>query len=150
MILDSGLIRFFFFLMIRRPPRSTLFPYTTLFRSLAAAGSGSHLPDLHTRWRDRDLLLVGGLPAARTDGVAAALGLHAVERVGLSSADYPAALPRRPCAVTSLARGRVAGHARTRVVSAVGGRRLRPVANGPAPTQHHLRAGGGEIGRAHV
>src|SRR2546430_17538075 len=25
---------FFFFLMIRRPPRSTLFPYTTLFRSL--------------------------------------------------------------------------------------------------------------------
>src|SRR5258705_11069035 len=29
---------FFFFLMIRRPPRSTLFPYTTLFRSPAAAG----------------------------------------------------------------------------------------------------------------
>src|SRR6266436_7544387 len=27
----------FFFLMIRRPPRSTLFPYTTLFRSRAAA-----------------------------------------------------------------------------------------------------------------
>src|SRR5437764_7747694 len=27
----------FFFLMIRRPPRSTLFPYTTLFRSWAAA-----------------------------------------------------------------------------------------------------------------
>src|SRR5438034_6152658 len=26
---------FFFFLMIRRPPRSTLFPYTTLFRSSA-------------------------------------------------------------------------------------------------------------------
>src|SRR5258707_8517668 len=30
---------FFFFLMIRRPPRSTLFPYTTLFRSLGCAGS---------------------------------------------------------------------------------------------------------------
>src|SRR5258706_12165505 len=28
-----ALILFFFFLMIRRPPRSTLFPYTTLFRS---------------------------------------------------------------------------------------------------------------------
>src|SRR5687768_18293337 len=28
---------FFFFLMIRRPPRSTLFPYTTLFRSRGAA-----------------------------------------------------------------------------------------------------------------
>src|SRR5258707_4279316 len=27
---------YFFFLMIRRPPRSTLFPYTTLFRSLIA------------------------------------------------------------------------------------------------------------------
>src|SRR3712207_7819967 len=26
----------FFFLMIRRPPRSTLFPYTTLFRSVSA------------------------------------------------------------------------------------------------------------------
>src|SRR5258708_16059587 len=26
-------VRVFFFLMIRRPPRSTLFPYTTLFRS---------------------------------------------------------------------------------------------------------------------
>src|ERR1035438_10593806 len=26
-------VDFFFFLMIRRPPRSTLFPYTTLFRS---------------------------------------------------------------------------------------------------------------------
>ena len=25
---------YFFFLMIRRPPRSTLFPYTTLFRSV--------------------------------------------------------------------------------------------------------------------
>src|SRR3712207_8542598 len=30
----------FFFLMIRRPPRSTLFPYTTLFRSRAVAGQG--------------------------------------------------------------------------------------------------------------
>src|SRR3712207_8590541 len=29
----------FFFLMIRRPPRSTLFPYTTLFRSLAPFGA---------------------------------------------------------------------------------------------------------------
>src|SRR3712207_6968370 len=30
---DPVYILFFFFLMIRRPPRSTLFPYTTLFRS---------------------------------------------------------------------------------------------------------------------
>src|SRR5437764_4870426 len=34
---------FFFFLIIRLPPRSTLFPYTTLFRSpiVPASGSGS-------------------------------------------------------------------------------------------------------------
>src|SRR5437016_10597904 len=32
---------FFFFLMIRRPPRSTLFPYTTLFRSLGRARGGA-------------------------------------------------------------------------------------------------------------
>src|SRR5205823_14428322 len=31
------LYSFFFFLMIRRPPRSTLFPYTTLFRSFEHA-----------------------------------------------------------------------------------------------------------------
>src|SRR2546422_5947899 len=32
------MLLFFFFLMIRRPPRSTLFPYTTLFRSLCGRG----------------------------------------------------------------------------------------------------------------
>src|SRR5258708_25021404 len=32
----------FFFLMIRRPPRSTLFPYTTLFRSLMNAMRQAH------------------------------------------------------------------------------------------------------------
>src|SRR3954465_16093608 len=35
------LVLCFFFLMIRRPPRSTLFPYTTLFRS-AARRAGRH------------------------------------------------------------------------------------------------------------
>src|SRR2546430_15569634 len=34
----------FFFLMIRRPPRSTLFPYTTLFRS--SPSEGKYRPDL--------------------------------------------------------------------------------------------------------
>src|SRR2546430_14894724 len=34
---------FFFFLMIRRPPRSTLFPYTTLFRSPWALAAWIHL-----------------------------------------------------------------------------------------------------------
>src|SRR2546422_11257642 len=35
----------FFFLMIRRPPRSTLFPYTTLFRSLVGAGAAEGAVD---------------------------------------------------------------------------------------------------------
>src|SRR2546429_7359007 len=39
---------FFFFLMIRRPPRSTLFPYTTLFRS--SATSRSRRPRLPPRF----------------------------------------------------------------------------------------------------
>src|SRR5258708_34523780 len=34
MLARLRLFSFFFFLMIRRPPRSTLFPYTTLFRSV--------------------------------------------------------------------------------------------------------------------
>src|SRR3712207_7311573 len=39
---------YFFFLMIRRPPRSTLFPYTTLFRSRA---TGSAAPAAATAAR---------------------------------------------------------------------------------------------------
>src|SRR5687767_15854618 len=43
----------FFFLMIRRPPRSTLFPYTTLFRSGNASLSlWSHRSDLQVETRD--------------------------------------------------------------------------------------------------
>src|SRR2546429_7663247 len=36
---DQVYLQFFFFLMIRRPPRSTLFPYTTLFRSPRPRGA---------------------------------------------------------------------------------------------------------------
>src|SRR2546429_6641596 len=35
----------FFFLMIRRPPRSTLFPYTTLFRSAVVGDEGEAMPN---------------------------------------------------------------------------------------------------------
>src|SRR6266487_1177019 len=48
MLFSAGV---FFFLMIRRPPRSTLFPYTTLFRSLG--------PDVRRR-QLLDWLLQGG------------------------------------------------------------------------------------------
>src|SRR5258707_4859382 len=37
---------YFFFLMIRRPPRSTLFPYTTLFRSVTMASKTSPMRPL--------------------------------------------------------------------------------------------------------
>src|SRR5256885_6524368 len=58
----------FFFLMIRRPPRSTLFPYTTLFRSsadhahggaargrpsCASVGGAQHLPGVRAGARPR-------------------------------------------------------------------------------------------------
>src|SRR2546422_8232263 len=59
----AGLL--FFFLMIRRPPRSTLFPYTTLFRSRcrrSTAGIRRAHPQL------RDALPRGrGLAASRRD-----------------------------------------------------------------------------------
>src|ERR1035437_9981606 len=44
-VLLSCIFCVFFFLMIRRPPRSTLFPYTTLFRS-AAVGRAAVLHDV--------------------------------------------------------------------------------------------------------
>src|SRR3712207_7286269 len=56
----------FFFLMIRRPPRSTLFPYTTLFRSdsglidLTAPGERGHLVQA-----DADLLATVGRQAGQ-------------------------------------------------------------------------------------
>src|SRR5256885_7179453 len=46
----SRLLRiFFFFLMIRRPPRSTLFPYTTLFRSVRSGEVRDSVIDEHLR-----------------------------------------------------------------------------------------------------
>src|SRR5260363_43678 len=49
---------FFFFLMIRRPPRSTLFPYTTLFRSGL---------ETHRDIRNKELLKVTVAPGRRFD-----------------------------------------------------------------------------------
>src|SRR6266581_5565555 len=56
MVLFVYFSRIFFFLMIRRPPRSTLFPYTTLFRSRGprgAAGAGTRAPAAGAGPRDR-------------------------------------------------------------------------------------------------
>src|SRR5262249_38806500 len=48
----------FFFLMIRRPPRSTLFPYTTLFRSTKALEANSNIQD-QTKLLAQRVLQVG-------------------------------------------------------------------------------------------
>src|SRR5688572_31791320 len=62
-------IPFFFFLMLRRPPRSTLFPYTTLFRSgadivkvypLPPVGGPSYLSVLRQPLGDIPMLAAGG------------------------------------------------------------------------------------------
>src|SRR3712207_9295905 len=49
----------FFFLMIRRPPRSTLFPYTTLFRSNAADPNLRQFPTTFRGYRCRLANLLG-------------------------------------------------------------------------------------------
>src|SRR3712207_8619167 len=62
----------FFFLMIRRPPRSTLFPYTTLFRSRGerlrpARGAAVPLPDGLRQRPDRGRRCRGADGAGRGD-----------------------------------------------------------------------------------
>src|SRR5258708_21498707 len=58
----------FFFLMIRRPPRSTLFPYTTLFRSLAAISALS--------------MILGNLAALTQDNVKRMLAYSSIAHAG--------------------------------------------------------------------
>ena len=59
---------YFFFLMIRRPPRSTLFPYTTLFRSRKRAKALEKIKEVDTKqYREKMLkkpqnILIGELP----------------------------------------------------------------------------------------
>src|SRR2546430_7690772 len=57
-------MQFFFFLMIRRPPRSTLFPYTTLFRS-------------HLNWQTKWI-----------DGAAVAPGQYSVSMIASRGCPY--------------------------------------------------------------
>src|SRR3712207_7557362 len=52
-------LNFFFFLMIRRPPRSTLFPYTTLFRSPAVESARAYFRNAFFEPRRYDLSRVG-------------------------------------------------------------------------------------------
>src|SRR6267142_6232684 len=62
---------FFFLLPIRRPPRSTLFPYTTLFRSGPGAAPNGLPALLEARLRvDRDRAQRRGLPEHRPPAAA--------------------------------------------------------------------------------
>src|SRR3712207_7315821 len=88
----------FFFLMIRRPPRSTLFPYTTLFRSHAIAPSLEqtdwprvvHLYDrLLAVWNTPVVALNRAAAVAFADGPAAALPLLDELATDPRLADYP-------------------------------------------------------------
>src|SRR3712207_6797870 len=68
------MLMLFFFLMIRRPPRSTLFPYTTLFRSSVdhvewVVGTVERRSTTHTDGRCRSGLAVG-LADLQTRGLA--------------------------------------------------------------------------------
>src|SRR2546430_16398443 len=98
----------FFFLMIRRPPRSTLFPYTTLFRSLGLASCVRFLGQVSNTdvvYRHLDLLVLPsrseGLPNTMLEAMGAdvpvvATAVGAVpEAVGTSSA-APLVAPGSP------------------------------------------------------
>src|SRR4051812_14273400 len=56
----SSLISLFFFLMIRRPPRSTLFPYTTLFRSCLGVVTDGSIRDI-PQWAPGFQALAGSI-----------------------------------------------------------------------------------------
>src|SRR3712207_8584439 len=58
------MVAFVFYLMIRRPPRSTLFPYTTLFRSQVRSSADRHPRDRGVRG-DRLRGKLGGHRALR-------------------------------------------------------------------------------------
>src|SRR2546425_12477949 len=79
---------YFFFLMIRRPPRSTLFPYTTLFRSRQAEPATQRGVQAHGEQRDRKLLQVEVLGVAVDLGVQIDVGRSEEHTSELQSLAY--------------------------------------------------------------
>src|SRR5256885_5504359 len=63
--------------MIRRPPRSTLFPYTTLFRSVPLP-SGPYIRGAHSPCRDRAALVANWVACLR--GYASFFRRHGLDR----------------------------------------------------------------------
>src|SRR3712207_8150791 len=87
----------FFFLMIRRPPRSTLFPYTTLFRSQDAADRLRVL--VLDRGDVQAQLEARTAPRHPDDAVAEAL---AGQRLAVRSGEHTSELQSRPYLVCRL------------------------------------------------
>src|SRR5256885_3088361 len=90
-MLETPCLFLFFFLMIRRPPRSTLFPYTTLFRSILMTSFAFILGVV-------PLLLAEGAGAEmrRTLGVAVFSGMLGVTLFGIRSEEHTSEL-QSPC-----------------------------------------------------
>src|SRR2546430_10197183 len=72
--------------MIRRPPRSTLFPYTTLFRSLLASKRAVKDLGLKPRARVVDTVIVGSEPVIMLTGPIPATQ-KILRRTGMTIAD---------------------------------------------------------------
>src|SRR5947208_8158644 len=92
----------FLFLMIQRPPNTTLFPYTTLFRSLdgfyvwinpgkkgwkadGSAWGKDHLEDFYQRMKDKypeKILVAGAWPGFNDDRASWGLNRHMDTRCG--------------------------------------------------------------------
>src|SRR5947209_14190263 len=79
---------FFFFFMVRRPPRSTLFPYTTLFRSGHGAEGAFGKPK--------------GTEAHRVQAVGGKSGEDQVEKVSIRSEEHTSELQSRQYLVCRL------------------------------------------------
>src|SRR3712207_8811357 len=96
-----------FFLMIRRPPRSTLFPYTTLFRSLDGDGRREPRDGVHVRLLHH-LQELPGVGREALDVAALALGVDRVEgerglaRAGQRSEEHTSELQSRQYLVCRL------------------------------------------------
>src|SRR6266481_9924810 len=90
-LFSRRLPRRFFFLMIRRPPRSTLFPYTTLFRSRTRIGEGCRLDGtaylVDTTLGERVHLLFGCVADGAEIGPDARIGPFARLRPGTRLAE---------------------------------------------------------------
>src|SRR5256886_1335974 len=153
-LLEHFVSLFFFFLMIRRPPRSTLFPYTTLFRSAARRAQPRlqrHLsrpePGVRDAARLREARGHPRVRAADRAGAAAARPrregrAHPHDAVRLG----PGRTPAGPIA-RSLARGETARRDEARRRAGAGVRAVQRPAVRHLPDQAHARERVAEVAR---